>query len=206
MLTVEMEKISGNLNDSETVLMTVRDFVTALESGGMFPVPVDSIYANITMLNRTIHTLERGANASYALIQQHYARALNVTMEIDEIMSQANQALAVILAGNTTTATANSITSNFTSLVSNFSLVDSDLKSIQQWISSIGNGTAEVNTTSNDLSVDVNQLEAQLGMINSTLMRLSNLTAALSRSAEQVMLAADQQLYATRNLSVSTDR
>ena len=78
----------------EKVLMGVRDIAIALKSGGMFPVSVDSIYANITMLNHTIHALERGANALYTLIQQHCIRAINVTMEIDEIMPQANQVLA----------------------------------------------------------------------------------------------------------------
>ena len=185
--------------------MNISQFMTALQNGtsGVFPFPIQSIYTDIKMLNKTIYQLEKTANASYSQIQLHYDKAVNATTTVENILSQANQALVVILDANTTTSDAISIVSNFTSLATNYSQVDVGLKLVQQWIYFIQNETDNVDINAEDLSSDTDELDSRLNAINSTLMRLANLTRTLTFSTQQVMVAASQQLEATKNLSVS---
>ena len=204
-LATQVEDIRTSLIESELLLMNISHFLAALQNGssGVFPFPIQSIFTDIKMLNKTIHQLEETANASYSQIQLHYNRAVNATAMVETILSQANQTLVVILDANTTTANANSIASNFTSLAMNYSLVDGGLKLVQQWIYFIGNETDNANITAEELSSDTDKLDSRLNAINATLKRLANLTRALTFSTQQVMFAANQQLETTKNLSVS---
>lgn len=190
----------NSLTSAEMTLMNVSQFVTTVQN---MVVPVEDIYSNITALNKTIHLLEESANSSFSKIEMYYAMAVNRSRVVEALVQNATQAFASILDAENTTLLANSLASNFTSLISNLSSVDGILKPVQQWAYSISNGTDEADAEASVLSTNITQLSDQMSMINSTLTKLSNLTSALQLSTRQVLLAAEQQLEATRNLSVS---
>lgn len=201
-LATKVEEIRNSLIIAEMKVMNVSDFVTALQNNGVDNIPVEDIYSNITMLNQTIHSLEGNANTSFKEIQMYYDRAVNRSEALSSIMSTVSQALVTILAANDTTTMANSLTSNFTSIRTNLSSADGTLRSTQQWVYLLSNATVEADSAASGLSDNLTQLGAQLNMINSTLMKLTNLSSMLQISTQQVLLAAEHQLKATRNLSV----